>query len=94
MMSQELEKVSQRKADIDEMKGRTLEDISTVVGEINEKIKKRKHQLAPQIMSLRKLRTEVRDKEAVHAEKKAGYMTQKAGIDTDLGDKLHNLALD
>lgn len=83
---EELEKVSQRKADIDEMKGRTLEDISQVVGEINEKIKKRKHQLAPQIMTLRKLRTEVRDKEAVHAERKAAYMTQKAGIDSDLGD--------
>ena len=60
---EELEKVSQRKADIDETKGRTLEDISSVVGEINEKIKKRKHQLAPQIMRLRKLRTEVRDRE-------------------------------
>jgi hypothetical protein len=29
---------------------------------MNEKIKKRKHQLAPQIMKLRKLRTEVRDR--------------------------------
>jgi intraflagellar transport protein 81 len=80
----DLEKISQQKAEIDELKGRTLEEMSQVVGEINEKIKKRKHQLAPQIMRLRKLRTEVRDKETVYTEKKQTYNAAKAGIDSDL----------
>jgi len=82
---EDLEKISQQKAEVDELKGRTLEEMSQVVGEINEKIKKRKHQLAPQIMRLRKLRTEVRDKETIYTEKKQAYNSAKAGIDSDLG---------
>ena len=35
----------------------------TIFGEINDKIKMRKHQLAPQIMKLRKLRTEVAERD-------------------------------
>ena len=81
-----IEKISQQKAEVDEMKGRTLDEMSQVVGEINDKIKRRKHQLAPQIMKLRKLRTDVRDKETVYQEKKTAYMNAKAGIDTTLGD--------
>ena len=81
---EDIERVSQQKAEVDELKGRTLEEMSQVVGEINEKIKKRKHQLAPQIMRLRKLRTEARDKEAIYSEKKATYNSAKAGIDSDL----------
>ena len=81
---EDIERVSQQKAEVDELKGRTLEEMSQVVGEINEKIKKRKHQLAPQIMRLRKLRTEVRDKETVYTEKKQAFNAAKAGIDSDL----------
>ena len=54
------------------------------MGEFNEKIKKRKHQLAPQIMRLRKL-LEVREREAIYNEKKQAYAAAKAGIDSDLG---------
>lgn len=82
---EDLEKISQQKAEVDEMKGRTLDELSQVVGEINDKIKRRKHQLAPQIMKLRKLRTEVRDKESLYQDKKTFYMNTKAGIDSDLG---------
>jgi len=81
---EELEKVSQQKAEVDEIKGKTLDEMSVVVGEINEKIKQRKHQLAPQIMKLRKLRSEVRDKETVYLEKKQKYDTTKAGIESNL----------
>jgi len=83
---EELEKVSAAKAEVDEVKGKTLEELSQVVAEINEKIKRRKNQLAPQIMKLRKLRTEVRDKEANYLEKKTLYNNTKAGIDSDLGE--------
>jgi len=82
---EELEKVSADKAAVDEAKGKTLEELSAVVAEINDKIKRRKNQLAPQIMKLRKLRTEVRDKEANYLEKKTLYNNTKAGVDSDLG---------
>jgi len=81
---EELEKVSQQKAQIDELKGKTLEEMSQVVQEITDKIKKRKNQLAPQIMKLRKLRTEVRDKETIYLDKKTAFDNTKAGIDSDL----------
>jgi len=81
---EELEKVSQQKAEVDELKGKTLEEMSQVVQEITDKIKKRKNQLAPQIMKLRKLRTEVRDKETIYLDKKTAFDNTKAGIDSDL----------
>ena len=83
---EEVEKISQQKAEVDELKGRTLDEISQVVGEINDKIKRRKHQLAPQIMKLRKLRTEVRDKETSYLEKKTLYNNTKAGVESGLSD--------
>ena len=82
----ELEKISEQKAEVDEMKGKTLDEMSQVVGKINDEIKRRKHELAPQIMKLRKLRTEVRDRETYYLEKKTAYNNQKAGIDADLGN--------
>jgi len=81
----QLAKLSEQKAEVDELKGRTLDEMSQVVAKINEKIKQRKHQLAPQIMRLRKLRTEVRDKEQNYQEKKQMYNNTKAGVDSDLG---------
>jgi intraflagellar transport protein 81 len=83
---EDLEKISQQKAEIDEMKGRTLDEMSHVVGEINERIKRRKHDLAPQIVKLRKLRNEVREQEASYLEKKTSYTNAKAGIDSDLAN--------
>jgi len=83
---EELEKVSQQKAEVDELKGKTLEEMSQVVGKINDEIKRRKNDLAPQIMKLRKLRTEVREEEAVYLDKKTAYNNAKAGIDSDLAN--------
>jgi intraflagellar transport protein 81 len=82
---EELEKVSAAKAEVDEVKGKTLEELSAVVAEINDKIKRHKNKLAPQIVKLRKMRTDVRDKETGYLEKKTLYNNTKAGIDSDLG---------
>ena len=59
-----LEVVSQQKAEVDETKGKTLEEISSVVEEINTKIKSQKAQLAPQIKELRTLRAKCQEEES------------------------------
>lgn len=47
-----MEAVSSQKADVDHMKGETLEDMSQMVMELNRKIGERKSRLAPIIKGL------------------------------------------
>jgi len=79
----ELEKVSQQKAEVDEVKGKTLEEISQVVEEINGQIKARKNRLAPQIKELRALRVKFQEQESEYLEKKQRHDNTKAGLDTE-----------
>ena len=51
-----LENVSSMKSEFDDMKGRTLEDISRMVQQLNTRIEKKKSILAPVIKELRPLR--------------------------------------
>lgn len=51
-----LENVSALKSELDNMKGRTLEDISVMVQKLNRKIQEKKSALAPIIKELRPLR--------------------------------------
>ena len=53
-----LENVSTMKSDFDQMKGRTLEDISHMVQQLTNKIANKKSALAPIIKELRPLRQE------------------------------------
>ena len=53
-----LESVSAMKSELDQMKGRTLEDISHLVQQLTRKIREKKDALAPIIKELRTLRTE------------------------------------
>lgn len=48
-----MEKVSSMKAEIDERKGQTLEDMSGMVMELNHKIAERKARLAPIIKGMK-----------------------------------------
>merc|ERR1712216_84207 len=79
----ELEKVSQQKAEVDEVKGKTLEEISQVVEEINRQIKEKKNHLAPQIKDLRALRVKFQEQESEYLEKKQRHDNTKAGLDTE-----------
>ena len=81
---EELEMVSQQKAEVDDMKGKTLEEISSVVEEINTKIKNQKASLAPQIKELRTLRAQCQEEESEYLEKKALFDQTKAGHDSDI----------
>ena len=81
---EQLQKISQQKAEVDTIKGKTLEEISQVVEEINTKIKENKNRLAPQIKNLRSLRTRFGEVEAEYLEKKTAYDNIKAGFDSEL----------
>ena len=51
-----LENISSIKSELDSMKGRTLEDISYMVPQLNQKIANKKSALAPIIKELRPMR--------------------------------------
>ncbi len=52
----ELAKLSALKADVDDYKGKTLNEISRIVTDINQALKEKKNKLAPQIKELRTVR--------------------------------------
>lgn len=54
-----LEKISETKSQLDEVKGTRLAEISRTVDEINREIKSRKSVLAPRVVELRTKRTEL-----------------------------------
>ena len=80
---QNLEKVSALKNELDEEKGKTLEEISRVVTEINSNIKDRKSKLAPQIKELRSIRQKFQELEAEYLEKKTAYETTAVGLESE-----------
>ena len=78
---QELNTVSDKKAEIDMAKGQTLNEISKIVEEINHKIRMKKDKLAPQIKVLRKVRQEYTTVEQDFLSKKGVYDSQKLHYD-------------
>uniref|UniRef100_A0A672NHK1 Intraflagellar transport protein 81 homolog n=1 Tax=Sinocyclocheilus grahami TaxID=75366 RepID=A0A672NHK1_SINGR len=77
---EELERVSAIKSELDEMKGRTLDDMSEMVKKLNSVIAEKKSALSPLIKDLRALRQE----HAVKFEqKKAQYDTCAAGLESN-----------
>merc|ERR1712193_281820 len=91
---QELNTVSDKKAEIDMAKGQTLNEISKIVEEINHQIRMKKDKLAPQIKVLRKVRQEYTTVEQDFLQKKGVYDTQKLHYDGEinrLSQELDNL---
>merc|ERR1719515_518293 len=79
-----LEKTSVEKSQVDKAKGKTLDEISTIVQTINAKLKEKKNKLAPQIKALRAVRQNFQQVEAKYLEKKVAYDQAKAQMDADL----------
>jgi len=77
---QAMEEISTNKSEIDEDKGKTLEEISIIVTQINNTIKERKNFLAPQIKQLRVLRQQFQETESEHNEKKSGFDNAMMGL--------------
>jgi hypothetical protein len=64
-------------------KGKTLDEISKIVTDINQTLKERKNKLAPQIKELRAVRQRYQEVEQDHLEKKALYENTAAGLETE-----------
>merc|ERR1719240_1328241 len=89
-VEQQLQKASVEKASVDKTKGKTLDEISAIVEQINSQLKEKKNKLAPQIKALRSARQSFQAVEARHQEKKATYdhamMTVESDLKKVLGD--------
>lgn len=78
-----LQQVSETQGDVNEAKGKTLDEISKIVTDINQTLKERKNKLAPQIKELRAVRQRYQEVEQDHLEKKALYENTAAGLETE-----------
>ncbi|XP_030837564.1 intraflagellar transport protein 81 homolog isoform X2 [Strongylocentrotus purpuratus] len=80
---EELEKVSTIKSELDDVKGRTLEDMSHLVQKLNTSIASKKANLAPIIKELRPLRQQAQEMQVVYDDKKTAYDTKAAGLESN-----------
>ncbi|XP_030593276.1 intraflagellar transport protein 81 homolog [Archocentrus centrarchus] len=80
---EELERVSAIKSELDEKKGRTLDDMSEMVKKLNSMIAEKKSALAPIIKELRSLRQRCQELSQEHEEKKAQYESCAAGLESN-----------
>ncbi|KAM4578803.1 intraflagellar transport protein 81 homolog [Fundulus diaphanus] len=80
---EELERVSAIKSELDEKKGRTLDDMSEMVKKLNSMIAEKKSALAPIIKELRSLRQRRGELNQEYEEKKAQYESCAAGLESN-----------
>ncbi|XP_055461964.1 intraflagellar transport protein 81 homolog isoform X2 [Psammomys obesus] len=80
---EELERVSALKSEVDEMKGRTLDDMSEMVKKLNSLVSEKKSALAPVIKELRQLRQKCQELTQECDEKKAQYDSCAAGLESN-----------
>jgi intraflagellar transport protein 81 len=78
-----MEEVSEKMSQVNEMKGKTLAEISMVVTNINQTLKERKNKLAPQIKELRTVRQRFQEFEQEYFEKKALFENKSVGLETE-----------
>ncbi|XP_058547272.1 intraflagellar transport protein 81 homolog isoform X5 [Neofelis nebulosa] len=80
---EELERVSALKSEVDEMKGRTLDDMSEMVKKLNSLVSEKKSALAPVIKELRQLRQKCQELTQECDEKKPQYDSCAAGLESN-----------
>ncbi|KAJ3216786.1 Intraflagellar transport protein 81 [Dinochytrium kinnereticum] len=78
-----LEKVSEKKAEVDEAKGKTLNEISDIIQTLMSTINDKKALLAPVIQELRQLRARAAEVETDYLEKKKVYDATMVGIESE-----------
>ncbi|XP_072921718.1 intraflagellar transport protein 81 homolog [Hemitrygon akajei] len=80
---EELERVSALKSELDEVKGRTLDEMSEMIKKLNNSIAEKKSALAPVIKELRPLRQKCQELTQEYEEKKALYDSCAAGLESN-----------
>ncbi|KAL8567199.1 hypothetical protein ACOMHN_046609 [Nucella lapillus] len=79
-----LEKVSATKSELDEVKGRTLEDMSEMVRRMHAEIAERRNVLAPVLREIRPLREKVQELTPDHEGKRQAYERTSAGLESNM----------
>nr|XP_023417788.1 intraflagellar transport protein 81 homolog [Cavia porcellus] len=79
---EELERVSALKSEVDELKGRTLDDMSEMIKKLNSLVSEKKSALAPVIKELRQLRQKCQALTQECDEKKSQYDSCAAGLES------------
>eukprot|EP01138_Halocafeteria_seosinensis_P008786 gb/GECG01008980.1/.p1 GENE.gb/GECG01008980.1/~~gb/GECG01008980.1/.p1 ORF type:complete len:686 (+),score=158.53 gb/GECG01008980.1/:1-2058(+) len=78
-----LEKVSKAKAQVDSTKGKTLNEISKIVSNINTTLREKKEKLQPLINELKELRSQYTEVESRYMKAKNKFDNTRAGLDTE-----------
>jgi len=79
----ELTKLSMLKATVDDTKGKTLNEISRIVADINVTLRDKKASLAPQIKDLRSVRLQYQELESSYTMAKTTYENAAAGLEAE-----------
>lgn len=78
-----LEEMAEKTNEIDQTKGLTLEQISTMVEQISREFKQKQSQLQPLMADLKTTRAEFQDVEATYLDKKQHYDKVAVGLDME-----------
>ncbi|XP_050404861.1 intraflagellar transport protein 81 homolog [Patella vulgata] len=86
-----LEKVSSMKSDFDDMKGKTLEDISEMVQRLHVQIQQKRSTFAPILREIRPLRETMQTQTPEYENKKAAYDRCQAGLESNMQKLEHEV---
>jgi len=75
--------MTEKAAEVDSLKGSTLEDISSMVEQITREFKNKQSQLQPLIAELKNVRQEYMDVESTYQEKRTTYDKVAIGLDME-----------
>jgi len=78
-----LEMASEQTAEMDDMKGQTLDEISDLVKSINQKLEEKKTKLKPLIKELKEVRKSYQETEQLFLDKKQRYDSVAVGLATE-----------
>ena len=89
----QIQGVSELKEQLDNVKSKSLQELTALVQQIDAECKDKKNRLAPEIKKLRTLRAKFAEVEAEHSEQKKGYdqvqshvESEKERMDKDIGE--------
>jgi len=83
---QTLEATSEQTAEIDEVKGQTLEEISAIIKSITMKVEEKKDKLKPKIIALKETRRSFQELEHQYNEKKSRFDNVTKEINTEINE--------
>lgn len=82
-MEDQIQGVSEMKEQLDNVKSKSLQELTALVQQIDAECKDKKNRLAPEIKKLRTLRSKFAEVEAEHSEQKKVYDSVQSGVESE-----------